>query len=101
MKKPKGRLHRLVLNPSFPLAFLLRNLLTLQTEPGWAKLPSRLRRASLSRLIAERSLFFLEVCKWRLARNHSDLGNLQSRSECSGDSGPPPDTAPIAGLAVR
>ena len=90
MKKPKGRLHRLLLNPSFPLTFLLRNLLTLQAEPGWAKLPSRLRRASLSRLLAERSLFFLEVCKWRLARNHADLGNLQSRSECSGDPGPPP-----------
>jgi hypothetical protein len=52
----------------FPTRFLARNLEILTAEPGWQRLPARLRTASILRLLLERSRFFLEVKAWREAR---------------------------------
>lgn len=79
MKGPKGRLHRVLLDPFFPMAFVLRNLANLQTELGWAKLPYRLKKACFARVIAERALFFLEIRKWRLAKNDPGLERWEDR----------------------
>lgn len=66
---PRRASRRLVLralsSPFFPSLFFARNLRTLTTEPGWQRLPVRLRKASTLSLLLERSRFFLGVGSWR------------------------------------
>jgi hypothetical protein len=53
----------------FPRFFMARNFWMLTTEPGWRRLPSRLRRVFSLRLLLQRSRFFLEVATWRTAHD--------------------------------
>lgn len=56
-------------SPFFPRFFMARNLWMLTTEPGWRRLPSRLRRVFTLHLLLQRSRFFLEVATWRTAHD--------------------------------
>lgn len=81
MRKPKGRLHRLLLDSFFPLTFLLRNLATLQTEAAFKRLPHGVRKTRFQQVIAERSLFFREIQKWRFSRRPAGPETREHRGE--------------------
>jgi hypothetical protein len=57
--------HRALGSPFFPRVFVARNFHALATEPGWQRLPIRLRKVASLRLLLERSRFFLELTACR------------------------------------
>ena len=75
-----------VFDPHFPMTFLLRNFLTLQNEPGWRRLSTRLKRIHAFRLLAQRCSFFLEVKAW-LQRRGIDPARIAEAAEESGGAG--------------
>lgn len=64
-----------LLDPRFPLNFLVRNLIALEREPSWHSLLPRMQRLWFSRIIRERCRAFLEVKEWR--RVQELLGSLR------------------------
>lgn len=48
----------------FPFTFLLRNLMVLNTEPNWRRLPPKSQKLALLRLLQERSTIFCQVRDW-------------------------------------
>jgi hypothetical protein len=64
----------------FPLTFLVRNLLTLQQEPGWRHASRRVRKNRLLKILKERARIFLEVRKWIIARRGRDEWREQLRA---------------------
>lgn len=53
-----------LVDPCFPFTFLLRNLMVLNTEPNWRRLPAKAQRLALLRLLQERSAIFCQVRDW-------------------------------------
>jgi hypothetical protein len=51
-------------HPLFPLSFFIRNMLALQREPWWGRMPPRVRKTLLLTILEERCRIFLEVRKW-------------------------------------
>jgi hypothetical protein len=51
-------------SPCFPITFLVRNLLTLQGEPGWMQAAPQIRKKRQFRIIEERARIFLQVRQW-------------------------------------
>jgi hypothetical protein len=55
---------RALADPCFPWKFMLRNLAVIAREPGWRRLPARLRRAYERRLWIQRIQFHGEIKGW-------------------------------------
>lgn len=51
-------------DPHFPLVYFLHNLVALQSEPWWQRLPKRVRKARIRCMLWERSAFFREMKQW-------------------------------------
>ena len=75
-------------NPCFPLTFLIRNLLTLQGEPGWLHASPPVRKKRVLRIIDERARIFLEVRKWIGKGRERDGWREQLRALCESGSLP-------------
>lgn len=73
-----------VADPMFPVAFLLRNLMTLELEPRWQRLTVSARRSGLLTMLIERSSIFCEVRDWlrlRGAMQEPAAGRLQQAAQ--------------------
>jgi hypothetical protein len=55
---------RSLADPCFPWKFMLRNLAVIAHEPGWRRLPARIRRAYARRLWIQRTRFHREIKDW-------------------------------------
>lgn len=53
-----------IASPFFPLTFFIRNISALQREKGWKSLTLSMQKAQVSRMLLERTRFFLEVKEW-------------------------------------
>jgi hypothetical protein len=60
----RPHLYRALSERFFPLTFLIRNLLILQREPAWKRLPLRTQKVRVLKLVDERCRFFDEVKEW-------------------------------------
>lgn len=57
-------MHKAPHHPMFPLTFLLRNVMILETEAHWQGMPPHQKRAALLSIVAERCGAFSEVHEW-------------------------------------
>lgn len=62
----------------FPLGFFIRNMLTLQGEPGWQHVSPRVWRGCLHRMLEERCRIFLEVYQWRSRKQRKEHSPTQA-----------------------